>query len=229
VFQALYLSPHFDDGVLSCGAQIWDRVQGGQSVAVITITAAPPPPVGQLSPFAQELHARWSQLGDFDRAAEDTAALALLNATPIHLRFHDCIYRRSPVGEFLYASESAIFGPVSRQEDSLIEELVHSFDAIDLAPEAEVFIPYAIGHHVDHQLVRLAGERWAQKNARPFRYYADYPYAETIPGGQPVPVSPAAQEAKITALLAYRSQLSTFWASEAELKAKVGAWLERLF
>ncbi len=226
MFDALYLSPHFDDAVLSCGAQIWDRTQRDEQVAVVTICAAPPPET-DLSPFAKLLHLRWAWAGKVDRAAEDRAALEQLQATPIHLPYYDCIYRRSPGGDWLYASEEAIFGPVSPEEEGVVQQLVHSFSALDLKPEAAIWIPRAIGNHVDHQLVHWAGERWCQGLGRTYHVYADYPYAESVPGGESVPISAAAQQAKIAAILAYKSQLTSFWPDEATLRAKVSAWQER--
>ena len=233
MFDALYLSPHFDDAVLSCGAQIWDRTQRGERVAVVTVCAAPPPPPEQLSPFAASLHARWNKLGTFDRAAEDREALARLDATPIYLNFHDCIYRRSPTGEWLYDSEADIFGSVSALEASLIDELAASFEALELKPGAAIFAPRAIGNHVDHQIVRAAGEQWRRARrgfpGGSFRYYADYPYAESAPGGEEVQVSEAGRRQKIHALSAYLSQLSTFWPDEATMTAQVNQWSERSF
>ena len=55
---ALYLSPHLDDAVYSCGGLIYQQTQAGQRVLVMT-TCAGLPPSGPLSPFAEALHTRW--------------------------------------------------------------------------------------------------------------------------------------------------------------------------
>ncbi len=225
MLDALYLSPHFDDAVLSCGGQIYDRAQRGQQVAVVTLCAAPPP--GELSPFAASLHARWDH--SFDRAAEDREALGRLGAIPIHLPFHDCIYRRSPAGEWLYASEAALFGEVSAHESGLIDRLASELGRVPLKPDSDIFIPRAIGNHVDHQIVRAAGEAWCRARGRSFQYYADYPYAAAAPGGMAVPISDAGRRQKIQAIRAYRSQLSSFWPDESTMFAAVNQWDERTF
>jgi LmbE family N-acetylglucosaminyl deacetylase len=227
MFDALYLSPHFDDAVLSCGAQIYDRARHGEQVAVATVCAAPPP--DSLSPFAEALHARWKEAGDFDRALEDRQALGILGAALIHLPFHDCIYRRSPDGEWLYASEAAIFGPVSPLEAGLVDSMAGAFEQIRLAPDAIVFAPRAIGNHVDHQVVRAAGERWCRARGRPLRHYAEFPYAESVPGGEVVQVSEAGRGQKTRAIRAYRSQISTFWDDDRTMDTKVSQWEERTF
>lgn len=231
MFDAVYLSPHFDDVVLSCGAQIWDRTRRGEQVLVETICAAPPPALEGLPPFAYSLHQRWRKAGELDRAKEDVLALAQLGATPSHRHFADCIYRRSEIGLPLYNSEADIFGPISPHEASLPDEIADSLSWIDshLSPDAAIFIPRAIGNHVDHQLVRLAGERWGQRRGRASKYYADYPYAEAVAGGDAVPVSEAGKLQKIWALLAYRSQLPSFWPDEATMAEKVSQWEERTF
>ena len=54
----IFLSPHYDDAALSCGGIIWEAVRRGAQVSIWTVCAATPP-TGQLSPFAEELHARW--------------------------------------------------------------------------------------------------------------------------------------------------------------------------
>jgi LmbE family N-acetylglucosaminyl deacetylase len=226
----LYLSPHFDDAVLSCGGQIYDRTRRGERIIVATICAAPPP--ARLSPFAASLHARWHESGpgDFDRAAEDRAALALIGAEAIHLDIGDCIYRRAPNGEWLYGSEAAIFGELSPLEYPLVEAVVEKLAAIQPpAPNLEIIAPFGVGGHVDHRLTHRAGRRIEKSWGRRVRYYADYPYAATVAGGRPVSISEAGRRAKIEAVRAYCSQLSSFWSNEAQMTQAVGNWDERLF
>lgn len=227
---ALYLSPHFDDVVFSCGGQIYDRTRQGQRVVVVTICAAPPP--GELSPFAASPHARWQASGrsEFDRAAEDRAALAVIGADSVHLDIGDCICRRSPTGEWLYASEEAIFGELSAQEFSLVETIIGKLAAFQpLASGLEILAPFGIGGHVDHRLTHRLGRQIEKGWGHRVRYYADYPYAAKIAGGGPIPVSEAGRKAKIAATRAYISQLSTFWEQDAKMAEEVGNWVERVF
>lgn len=231
LIQALYLSPHFDDVVLSCGGQIYERTLRGERVAVLTVCAAPAP--AQLSPFAAGLHARWGAQGRFDRGAEDRAALAVLNAEPIHLNLHDCIYRRSAAGEWLYDTEEDIFGELSALEPTpaaaVAAELART---AALATGADVFAPAAIGNHIDHQLVRAAAEQWSKSSdGLRFFHYADYPYAasKVVAPGKVIALSHSAHQAKIESLRQYRSQLSTFWQDEAAMADEVSRWAERVF
>jgi LmbE family N-acetylglucosaminyl deacetylase len=232
MFQALCLSPHFDDAVLSCGAQIWDRTQRGAKVLVATICAATPPPLEGLSPYAFSLHQRWQAQGDFNRAAEDRQAVTHLNATPWHMRYADCIYRRAPTGTSLYNSDEDIFGAIAPQETPLIDEMARVFKQfeLELSPNALVMVPRAIGNHIDHQLTRAAAEKWLVGHHRlRFQYYADYPYAETVPGGEDLPISPEGIRRKIDAIRAYTSQISSFWPNDLTMVEKVTLWPERAF
>ncbi|MCB0027388.1 MAG: PIG-L family deacetylase, partial [Anaerolineales bacterium] len=56
-YDAIYLAPHLDDAVLSCGGQIFDRVQAGQKILVLTIMAGEPA-AGQMNDYIASLHSR---------------------------------------------------------------------------------------------------------------------------------------------------------------------------
>ena len=95
-FDQIYLSPHLDDAVLSCGGRISQQTARGEKVLVVTVCAGDPPPA-PLSEFAQALHIRWA-LPFHPVAArrdEDEAALAVLGASALHLPLPDCIAVRA--------------------------------------------------------------------------------------------------------------------------------------
>jgi LmbE family N-acetylglucosaminyl deacetylase len=215
----IYLSPHLDDVVLSCGGRIWQQVQAGEHVLAVTICAGAPAPSAPLSPFVQELHARWEHPTDAVtiRQEEDLAALALLGAEAVHWPYTDCIYRRTPDGRFPYASGEALFGEIHPAEKALVAELAARLKELSLSQDGRVYAPLGVGHHVDHQIVRQA----AEASGQPLIYYEEFPYAEDPQAVQ------AALEAKIAAIACYRSQISTFWASLTEMAAAVRAFAGR--
>lgn len=230
----IYLSPHMDDAVYSCGGLIWEQTQAGDTVEIWTVCAGDPPP-GPLSPFAQELHARWetgAEAGQV-RRAEDLQAGARVGAIVCHFDLPDCIYRRDAVlGTAWYVSEAAIFGAV-HPADTGLAWLVQQLEK-HLPADAQVVCPLALGNHVDHQVVRAAAEkvgcvRW---------YYADFPYAareETnaegrVPAGcrrRVFPLTDAGLHAWADGAAAFVSQISTFWADEAALYADFEAYANR--
>jgi LmbE family N-acetylglucosaminyl deacetylase len=233
----LYLSPHLDDAVLSCGGQIAQLVRSGQVLVATVFAGDVPAKCVARTAFVQELHTRWG-LGDNPpaaRRAEDLAALKSLGSQAMHLPFLDCVYRLGRMGAPLYPTREAIFGPAAEVEAELIEEIVRALGRLNLPHDAKVFLPLTAGHHVDHQIVRVAGERWA--GSRPVAFYEDYPYAEksdevTAALGRKtlraeiVPLDEAALAAKIAAIACYRSQLSTFFANEPEIAIRVRTYAE---
>jgi LmbE family N-acetylglucosaminyl deacetylase len=238
-YGALFIGAHLDDVVLSCGGQIADTTKQGGRVLIATVMAGEPPR-GELSPFATELHGRWAlaQDGVAVRRQEDVAACGVLGAEVWHGRVPDCIYRRDPItGETFYNSGADIFGGIAEAERvGLLGEITAVLR--QLPPADQIYAPLGIGNHVDHQLVRLAAEQafgWAE-----LHYYEDYPYvqstnllatwqtAETVAGRQwqnkVIPLTAEGLAARGTAILAYRSQISTFFADEADLRAQLAGY-----
>jgi LmbE family N-acetylglucosaminyl deacetylase len=237
-YDAIFLSPHLDDAALSCGGYIKHLTQSGKTALIVSVTAGDPPDT-QLSPFAKRLHLRW-QLAVNDAAErrfEDKDACTILGADWLHWNISDCIYRRhSESGEPLYASEEAIFGHVDETEAYLVNnicEYMVSLPAFDL-----VYSPLAIGNHVDHQLTRLAAELWIGQKS--LRYFEDFPYSRkesavlTALGdvdqwkSATMKLDPSSIESKIEAIACYKSQVSTFFSDEQDLRRQVTGRIEEL-
>ncbi|MCJ7623587.1 MAG: PIG-L family deacetylase [Anaerolineaceae bacterium] len=231
----IYLSPHLDDAVLSCAGLIWEQVQLGARVDIWTIFAGDSP-VEMLTPFAEGLHARWGSSPDAVkiRRAEDKQACRYLGAGWRHFDLPDCIYRRiSQTGEPVIQSETDLFPQKYKGERDLVRMLASQL--AEILPEGACLVsPIAIGDHVDHQLVRSA----AESLKRPLCYYADYPYVsqvDSLPEDYPVTHSRTLiQEISSQGLLSwqnaiksYRSQISTFWKSTAEMETTLAVYLEK--
>lgn len=239
-YDHLYLSPHLDDAILSCGGRIIQQTAAGQRVLIVTVTTGDPPD-GPLSPMAQELHDRWNARLPRpvartaiieQRRAEDIAACALVGADYLHWPVLDCIYRTNPAtGEYLYVDTAGLFGPLDPAEEPLIDTLRARLVA--LPPAGQVHIPLGVGHHVDHQLVRRAGDLAFSDGL----YYEEYPYVaapgaleRVLPPDQRDAWQPettvldeAAMRGKIAAISAYDSQISTFFLDAADLERRVRA------
>lgn len=228
----IYISPHLDDAVFSCGGRIWQQKQSGATVLVVTVFGGVPASDVPLSPFAQSLHQRWGNPTNAarQRQEEDRAALAVLGAEPIHWPYLDCIYRRLPNGDFAYANEEALWGEIHPSESDLLQELVARLtQLLCVNPEGLLYGPLGVGHHVDHLLVRRA----LTLSGLTVRWYEDFPYAEkpsalrnafdTELQWQPevVLLSEEALAAKIAAIACYHSQMSTFWSNLAEMAERV--------
>lgn len=227
----IFLSPHLDDIAFSCGGQIWDLTNSGHHVEIWTISAGDPPDEF-LSPFALSLHHNWGLGLDAVkiRRVEDQKACEIIGAVPRYFPHLDCIYRKTPTGEFYYSSEADIFGGLDPREIDRIDELSSQLME-ELPAEATVVAPLGIGNHVDHELTRKAANRLGI----PLLFYADYPYARDVDGKQILkfmdssaewqfeefPVSDTGLEKWILAAGTYKSQITTFWENENDLGLQI--------
>lgn len=234
-YDHLYISTHFDDVALSCGGQVFRHTAIGDSVLVVTLTGGEPPH-DLPSEIVQTLHRRWAEsLGEApeamvaQRQAEDWEAFAILRANVLHLDFLDCIYRAGPDGAPLYPGPTDMFGAFNPADQGIVGAVAAALAALPAA--GQVYLPLGVGGHIDHGVARRAGERAFKDVA----YYEDYPYT-MIPGAleavlptssrgnwQPETVwlTQTALEAKIEAVSAYRSQLSSFFTGPDDLAAKL--------
>lgn len=230
-YEAIFLSPHLDDAVLSCGGTIHLLTQAGKPVLVVSITVGDPP-AGEPSPFAKNLHARWQLATDSItlRRAEDVEACVNLGADWLHWQIPDCIYRRNTVnGNPLYDRAEALFGSIDPYDMNLIANLSQQLESLPATDS--VYVPLAVGNHVDHQLTRLAAEVWLESSL--LLYYEEYPYAQAdsqlaIALGDDgqwradvVHLEPANIEARIQAIARYRSQISAFFTDLEDLSVQV--------
>lgn len=178
----IFLSPHLDDVVYSCGGTLGVQVSSGLRPLVITVFAGIPPTNTKLSPFALQLHRRWGadmtkepgQIVEV-RRQEDASALDYLQADYLWLDFLDAIYRGNPAQ---YTSEEQIIGgaihPADQTIDRQLAELLLGLQS--RLPDAVWYAPLGIGRHVDHQLVCSAADRLVQRGAKVY-FYEDFPYA----------------------------------------------------
>jgi LmbE family N-acetylglucosaminyl deacetylase len=220
-YDAIYISPHLDDAVLSCGGQIYQQTRAGQSVLIVTV-AAGGPQSGVVSFFAEFQHYSWGLSGAEAmkaRRVEDARAAARLGAEAVIWSLPDAIYRLHPAtGEPLYTDNDQLFGRLSPDETPLIAELAARLGS--LPPAERIVAPLALGSHVDHQLVRAAAEDAFANLA----YYEDYPYVQRHPQSLPVmlqppeswqsilfPLDEAALVARIEAIAAYESQMKVLF------------------
>ena len=229
----VYLAPHLDDAVFSCGGLMARQTASDEGVTVVTVCAGDTP-VGELTAFAVELHRRWGGAGSpiAARRAEDRMACGRLGASAFHLEVPDAVYRWSH-SEPLYPDEGAIFGSLHPADEELVAQLAALLEE-KCPPDARLYCPSVIGGHVDHRLTRMAAERLGHS----LWYYQDMPYAArggvipadlALPTGITMTIPLAEEEVQlwIDAMGEYRSQLSTFWGSEDGLYRDLTETLEQ--
>jgi len=227
----VYLSPHLDDAVLSCGARIAHELARGLRVRVVTLFTADEPPEPP-SALAADL-ARWWRLprGEVMRArrAEDAEALRRLGAELEHAGLPEAPYRQASDGGVFYRALADLFAPPIPED---VAELLPLLAArLATLPESTRIVgPLGVGGHVDHRLVRRAIEA----TGRPVWFYEEFPYVEwkwlalrralvkpRAWESQILPISDELFERKVTAILAYASQVPAMFRSPARLRKQL--------
>jgi LmbE family N-acetylglucosaminyl deacetylase len=223
----IFLSPHFDDVVLSCGGLVWDLANQGHTVRVWTIMAGFPSDEN-FSPFAQQNHQAWGKAGAEAiamRREEDINACQVLGARSRHFDWMDAIYRHHPeTGLPLVNNNEELFS--APPESALIEDVAKML-AQEIPTDAILVSPMGLGGHLDHRVVVQAG----QKTGRVNFYFADYPYilwdfdsshlTDSLYQIIPRPLSKEALYHWQNAILCYSSQLSAFWQDEDETRLAI--------
>ncbi|MFN7941652.1 MAG: PIG-L family deacetylase [Thermoanaerobaculia bacterium] len=231
----VFLSPHLDDAVLSCGARIGALGDAGRAVKVVTLFAADEPE-RPLSPLAADLRRWWNlPAGGIARArrAEDAEACAALGALAEPWDLPEAPNRLAADGTVLYPTLAALYGEVAAPDRALEEEIARRLAELG---QVEILAPLGVGGHVDHLLARRAAERLG----RDLAYYEEFPYVEwkwLALGralGRPrewrsdaLAVSDELFERKVAAILAYRSQVPAMFRGEARLRKQLRRQLRR--
>ena len=182
----LFVSPHLDDAVLSCGALL-SHLAGTCPVTVLTVFSAAAQPAK--SGLAARKTLRSLGIADADahyeeRRAEDIEVLKEAGASWVHLGLTDALYRRvghsakNPAGTGRAAYPTYRFdaarGRVAPSDAGLSAEVGDMIREAAAASGATiVFGPLGVGRHVDHLITRNAVEA-SEVNAV---YYSDFPYS----------------------------------------------------
>lgn len=230
--RALFVSPHLDDVALSCGGLVCHSAAAAERPRIVTLFTLGPGPGDELTPLARRLHEAWSAGAERspdelwqERRAEDAAAAAVLGAERSWLPFQDALYRGPH-----YSSERELFGAVNAGEQSLVERLAGELIALwRTTARAAVYLPLAVGWHVDHQIACGLAEPLRRAGAEVI-HYEDFPYAarpgalearlEQLPPLTPriVDVSPHLPR-RLEAIAKYASQLPLIFGD-------IGPWEE---
>jgi LmbE family N-acetylglucosaminyl deacetylase len=202
-------------------------------VLIATVATAPAP--ARLSGYAARFHRRGGLAGEVmeRRRAEDREAARRLGAETLHLRLPDAMYRIGTVdGRILYPRVTALLGR-PRPEDPMRPLLRQALDEL---PDTDLLLlPFAIGGHVDHRLVRGVAETVCAGHE--VAYWEDFPYLARWyrPGPRPGPgwrpelieLSAEALEARCRAMAAYGSQVKTMFGGESRMRRRVRGAVRR--
>lgn len=226
----LFLSPHYDDAIYSCGGTIYDLVQQGHSVDILTIMAGIPKIPLPDTPVLADNHQRW-QIGDnpvAERRQEDQIASNIIGVHTQYTDILDCIYRTAD-GEACYPTEDSLWHQIHPNDPAL--KVLNAL----ILPDCDVlYAPLGVGAHVDHLIVRDWAWQLAQKDIVTVQFYVEYPYLrdrqavkrayDAFPTTLNAIVSEFSEEAmqhKVRAMVAYQSQIASFWDDKDRINDEV--------
>lgn len=204
-YRHIYLSPHLDDAVYSCGGTIGLQARAGQRVLVVTVFAGIPSARMRSSLFATRFHtymgfdqfaSRVLKYRGVGRRALKMRELLGLNpntgAVITARRDEDASVLTYLQADYLwldyleaiyrgtpayYSQQSQLVGGEVNPADRWIDKRLAQ-DLITLhkrLPDAVWYAPLGVGCHLDHQIVFFAVEQLVMSGAC-VKFYEDFPY-----------------------------------------------------
>ena len=232
-YDIVYLSPHLDDAVFSCGGQIARAARSGRRQLIATAFAGgvaeeepgspPPSPASDAPGLVAE------------RREEDRRAACSLGVDVLHGPFPDAFSARDPAtGQRLYPTIPALWGAMHPAHRAQLPGVTRWLG--ELPPHRVLVAPLGLGRHVDHRLLRLAAERHA---GRSLVYFEDFPYAQRWRYRCPwvralwgwrwetVRLAPEELAARVAAAAAYSSQVRAVFGTAETLDAQIRRYVRR--
>lgn len=182
----MFVSPHLDDAVLSCGALL-THLARTCPVTVLTVFSSAAPPAR--SALAARKTMRGLGIADAqtffgERREEDIAVLQEAGASWIHLGLVDALFRQTGhsaetgqgTGRAAYPTFrfDAARGRIAASDSDLAAELsVIIKREMGASEAAAVFGPLGVGRHVDHLITRTAVATLGVGAI----FYSDFPYS----------------------------------------------------
>jgi hypothetical protein len=159
-FEAVFVSPHLDDAVFSCAAEIARCARAGAVLVLNVFTRYP-----------NDVKLRGIVFGA-DRHAEERAAADHLRYTFHNLDELDAYFRQPE-----YRSIGNIFrAPVRNDVEAFLPRLRgRLFEFLEGHTYRRLYVPLGVGWHVDHILTHRVFDEWPRRGD--LLYYEDAPYS----------------------------------------------------
>lgn len=169
-YDEVYISPHLDDVVFSCGGRILKARASGQMCLVATVFTCE----GKgCSKIPLEVRAR---VGDMAvRREEDRRAMDALGVDFLWLEHEEAVFR-SP----LYHTVRGTFFRYREDDRRMALRMAEEVERIGREVQARrLYVPLGVGNHVDHRMMCDVGLFLAERSAEPWDvfFYDDAPYA----------------------------------------------------
>lgn len=184
--EIVFVSPHFDDVVLSCGQLMTDLAKRNKKITVINVFTK-----AHSGPYTLSAKTFLSSSGSYtnatklysNRAKEDEIALSSIKVKKvINLGFTDALFRKLKTTNWInkLIPETVHLYPTYRWhivknnislKDNSVEKITARLSRL-VKKNAIIFAPLGIATHVDHVIAKEACERLGNKIV----YYSEFPY-----------------------------------------------------
>lgn len=232
-----FLSPHFDDAVLSSGGLIGCLRHPADSFSVITVFGGVPDP--SVSAFARHLLQDWQMADDLGRrSAEDRQALAALNVTDFtHWPYAEAAFRRDSADHALYASYEELRETPRADDRELLETLITQTHALLSTTDKQpvLMCPLSLGGHVDHRLIHAIGLQLRAEGHTVY-FYEEWPYVAALEmtrstvgwRSRTISLTATALNDKISAAQQYSSQINLMGGSAQQARERLTAYAHKV-
>ncbi|HEY9681604.1 MAG TPA: PIG-L family deacetylase [Oculatellaceae cyanobacterium] len=154
-YDLLFLSPHFDDVVLSCAARLIRERKAGRTILIATL-------------FSEA--DRTEMVSNEVRKKEDNEAMKIFGTDHIWLGFTDAPWRSLSYSNF--SKLVSVPAPGDFEFQAAVAAGVRRL--WDKIRPAKVFLPLAVGEHIDHRLTYQSRHILQPENC--IEFYEDRPY-----------------------------------------------------
>lgn len=189
--RCLFISPHLDDAILSCGGLIFYLNERKVPVTIMNVFSEGATKPYTLSARVHLYLTNHKSAKDLyrERRKEDKFVLGKLGLKSINLGFIEALYRKRKVGrvrlilgrilpEIIHVYRTYHFGILSGDisKEKLLEEKISGKLRTQIGGHKNtlIFCPLGLGVHVDHILVRQA----CSNNFEKLIYWYDFPYKD---------------------------------------------------
>lgn len=157
-YRAVFISPHLDDAVFSCGGRIAQLVTEGPVLVVNLFTR-----------YLTDIKIHGAVMGA-ERHREELYAAEFLGFESCNLDELDAPFRREA-----YHKLSNLFHPPVAADIAWLPSLrTKLFDMLSGIDFEQLYVPLGIGWHVDHVMTHLAFDAWSDRYK--LLHYEDAPY-----------------------------------------------------
>jgi len=155
----IFISPHLDDAILSCGQLVIDLRKLNKDIIIITVftKASAKTVTPQAKSFLAACGYANPQKLFKDRQKEDSRVAEYLGIKIKHLGFTDAAWRNNGNKKPIYPNEISQFsGNVSRKDRILINKISSRINSLIRKQKGKYLIlaPLSVGGHADHVIIQ---------------------------------------------------------------------------